>query len=250
MTIHDFVNNSKNGRMGKDYRMNTIKMRLELKGNPLIKFQDEEKITSLQRGTVYMKSLEYYRRKEAETGDATVGDLFEGMLHVNDGYAIIPEMGICERLSDSLLQTTFSNNFVFCMFSTLPDIKSFQYSEEQKEKMSSFGDTALIITNRDEFIRRLSIAVLHDKLTGSHGFVRYADEKVDSAAYWTSLFKNGMSYSAFWKRKRYAYQQEYRFLIEPPTVKTDYYKLNIGNIEDISYSFSIRSPKRISNTTC
>lgn len=214
--------------------MNTVERKISLSGNPLIKFQDAEKIEYLQKGTIYMKSLEYYRNKEKEKGDDTVGDLFEGMFHVNDGYATIPEMGICEKLSDDLIKTSFSDSFVFCMFSTLPEIKSFQYSQEQKEKMASFGDTALIITNRDEFIRRVSIAVLRDKLTGCHGFVRYADEKVDSAEYWISLLKNGMSYSAFWKRKRYAYQQEYRFLIEPPVTENDYYELSIGNIEDIS----------------
>ncbi len=214
--------------------MNIVERKIPLLGNPLIKFQCEDKIKYLQKGTVYMKSLEYYRQKEIETGDDTVGDLFEAMIHVKDGYAIIPEMGICEKLSDDLLKTSFSDSFVFCMFSTLPEIKSFQYSQEQKEKMIGFGNTALIITNRDEFIRRVSVAVLRDQLDGCHGFVRYADEKVDSAEYWISLLRNGMSYSAFWKRKRYAYQQEYRFLIKPPVTKNDFYELNIGNIEDIS----------------
>lgn len=212
--------------------------KLTLRGDPLIKFQDEWKIDALQKGVVYMKTLEYYRRKEAETGDDTVGDLFEGMLHVNDGYAIVPELGICERLSDSLMQTAFSNSFVFCVFSILPNVTSFQYSDEQKEKMSQFGDTALIITDRYEFIRRVTAAVQQDNLNGVHGFVNYADEKEDSAAYWISLLRNGLSYSAFWKRKRYAYQQEYRFLIEPPKTEADFYELNIGSIEDISVKVS------------
>lgn len=208
--------------------------KLTLRGDPIIKFQDEWKIDALQKGIVYMKPLEYYRQREAETGDDTVGDLFEGMLHVNDGYAIIPELGICEKLSDRLIYTTFSNSFVFCTFSTLPNVSSFQYTGEQKEKMSQFGDTALIITDRYEFVRRVTMAVQRDNLKGLHGFVNYADEKEDSAAYWISLLRNGLSYSAFWKRKRYAYQQEYRFLIEPPVVEADFYELNIGNIEDIS----------------
>lgn len=208
--------------------------KLTLRGDPLIKFQDEQKIDALQKGVVYMKTLEYYRKREEETGDDTVGDLFEGMLHVNDGYAIIPELGICERLSDSLMRTTFSNSFVFCIFSILPNIPSFQYTDEQKEKMSRFGDTALIITDRYEFVRRVTMAVQRDNLKGLHGFVRYTNEDEDSAAYWISLLQNGLSYSAFWKRKRYAYQQEYRFLIEPPMVEADFYELNIGNIEDIS----------------
>lgn len=214
--------------------MSAVERKISLVGNPLIKFQCAKKIEYLQKGTLYMKSLEYYRNQEKETGDDTVGDLFEGMFHIKDGYASIPEMGVCEKLSDTLMKTSFSDSFVFCMFSTLPKIKSFQYSQEQKEKLAGFGDTALIVTNREEFIRRVLQAVLRDKLKGCHGFVRYTDEKVDSAEYLISLLKYGVGYSAFWKRRKYAYQQEYRFLIEPPITGKDYYELSIGSIEDIS----------------
>lgn len=209
-------------------------------GGPLIKFQDKEKIESFRDGTIYMKSLEYYRKREADTGDDTVGDLFEGMVHVCDGYIYIPELNVHQRLSDELIKTTFSNSYVFCMLGISPNITSFSFTDEQKEKISTFGDTALIITDKHEFLRRVTAAVLKENLAGSHGFVTYGDENTDSVAYWCSLLKNGMNYSAFWKRKKYAYQQEYRLLIDNPPTKEDYYKLNIGSIEDISIMCSTK----------
>lgn len=208
--------------------------KIVIRGTPLLKFQSKDRIECFRKGTVYMKSLEYYRKREAETGDDTVGDLFEGMVHVNDGYIYIPELNVREKLSDALIRTNFSNCFVFCMLGLSPNITTFRYSEEQKKKIANFGDTALLITDQKEFLRRVTIAVLRDGLTGSHGFVTYGDEKTDSAAYWCSLLKNGMNYSGFWKRKKYAYQQEYRLLIQPPVVESDFYELNIGSIEDIS----------------
>ena len=41
----------------------------QIKGMPLIKFQDKDKIKSLQSGKIYAKTLEYYRKREEETGD-------------------------------------------------------------------------------------------------------------------------------------------------------------------------------------
>lgn len=48
----------------------------QVKGLPLIKFQDEDKINSLQSGKLYAKTLEYYRKREEETGDCEVGDRY------------------------------------------------------------------------------------------------------------------------------------------------------------------------------
>ena len=36
------------------------------------------------------------------------------------------------------------------------------------------------------------------------------DETKDNLNYWMSIFRNGTENVAFWKRKRYEYQQEYR----------------------------------------
>ena len=45
------------------------KFHFQAKGMPLIKFQDADKIKSLQAGKIYAKTLGYYRKREEETGD-------------------------------------------------------------------------------------------------------------------------------------------------------------------------------------
>lgn len=112
--------------------------------------------------------------------------------------------------------------------------RTFKFSDEQKEKLLKFGDSALLITDRNEFLRKVAVALDREGIKGYHGYVDYYDESKDSLEYWTSLIKNGLNHVAFWKRERYSYQQEYRFLIEPPITENDYYELEIGNISDIS----------------
>ena len=207
---------------------------IQVKGTPMIKFQNEDKIDYLRKGKLDLKSLAYYRQREKDTGDDTVGDLYEAMVHANDGYILIPELGIHENLTDALIEISFSNCFVFCMLSFEISSKTFQFSDEQKEKILSFGDTALLITDRKAFLHRVAVALERNGIKGYHGFINYYDETKDHIKYWDSLIKNGINYVAFWKRKKYAYQQEYRFLIEPLSTKNDYYELDIGDISDIS----------------
>lgn len=203
-------------------------------GAPFIKFQNRDKIEYLQNGKIYLKSLAYYRQREQETGEDTVGDLFEAMFHVNDGFLLIPETNTLEKLDDSLINSSFGNYFAFCLLSFPEEEKSFAFSDEQKSKILDFGDSALLITNRSEFLRRISIALDKEKLTGYHGPINYYDEANDNLNYWRSILKNGTQEVGFWKRARYAYQQEYRILVKPPVVEKDFYELDIGSIADIS----------------
>lgn len=214
--------------------MSQDKKEYQIKGSPLIKFQSKERIDAFRKGTVYMKSLEYYRKREEETGENTVGDRFEAMAHANDGWIIVPGLGIHEKLSDALLKTSFSNSYVFCMLELPSGVELFEFDSMQKEKIAEFGDTALLITDRSEFLKRVQQAITQEGLKGYHGTVKYYNESSDCAEYWFSLIRNGMQGAAFWKRQIYAYQQEYRLLIEQPPTENDYYILDIGSIKDIS----------------
>ena len=49
-------------------------------------------------------------------------------------------------VNDDLLKTSESNDFVFCMFGVNPTEEKFRFTDKQKEKMISFGDTALILS--------------------------------------------------------------------------------------------------------
>ena len=203
-----------------------------VRGIPLIKFQSIERISSLQRGHLYAKTLKYYRDLEQETGDADIGDEFEAMLHVNDGYIHFPDTDETIELSDALITTGQSDDFVFCMFGINPSIQTFRFTDEQRNKMLSFGDTALVILNSDEFIKRVIDSAKSKGYEAHFGAAQYYDPSIDSGNLIVSLLK-GMWNIAYWKRKSYSYQQERRFVFTPGKGE-DHIDLDIGDISDIS----------------
>lgn len=209
------------------------KILLQVKGTPLIKFQSSDKIESLRKGKIYANTLGYYRKLEEDTGDEEVGDNYEAMIHVNEGIIRIPETGEKIILNDSLIKTSNSDDYVFCMFGIYPDISSFKFTDKQKEKMLSFGDTALIILDSEEFIKRVCIAAEKAGYTAHFGAVQYYDSSVDNGNMILSLVK-GMWNIAFWKRKAYIYQQEGRFVFTPGDAKVDHIELDIGDISNIT----------------
>lgn len=204
----------------------------EVKGTPLIKFQSFERINSLQKGKLYAKTLKYYRELEKETGNDEIGDEFEAMIHVNEGYFRRLDTGEEIPLLDTLMQTDNSDDFVFCMFGIYPSSNSFSFSDKQKEKMLSFGDTALVILDSDEFIKRVKAAAKSKGYEAHFGAVRYYDPTIDNANIMLSLLQ-GMWNIAFWKRDKYTYQQEGRFVFTHGNGE-DHIDLDIGDISDIS----------------
>lgn len=208
------------------------KITLEVKGTPLIKFQSAERIETLRQGHLYAKTLKYYRDLEKKTGNDEIGDEFEAMLHVNEGHIRIPETGETISLKEALVPTTNSDDFVFCMFGIYPSLKHFAFSDQQKEKMLSFGDTALVILDSEEFIRRVCAAAEREGYTAHFGAVNYFDPTIDSGNLIISLLK-GTWNIALWKRDKYSYQQEGRFIFTPGNGE-DHINLDIGDISDIS----------------
>ena len=202
-------------------------------GFPLIKIQSKYRIESLQHGHLYAKTLEYYRELERSTGDAAVGDLFDGMFHVNTGELRLKETGETIELNDTLIRTSASDNCVFCMLCIDPRTQRFAFSDEQREKLKSFGDTALIITDSDEFISRVKNAANRQGITAYFRPINYFDETEDYVNIVASMF-SGVWNVAFWKRKAYAYQQECRFVFLTNESPCDHIELDIGDISDIS----------------
>ena len=133
------------------------KFNFQVEGVPLIKFQDAEKIKKLQSGKIYAKTLGYYRKREEETGDCEVGDKYEGMMNLNNAFIYSPDENKIVSANDKLFKTSESDDFVFCMFGIDPNLEKFKFTDKQKEKMLSFGDTALIVLNRAEFIHRVKV---------------------------------------------------------------------------------------------
>lgn len=206
---------------------------IQIKGTPLIKFQSADRIKQLQKGSLYAKTLKYYRELEEETGDKEIGDCFEAMVHVNEAIIKIPSTGEEIELKDELIKTTHSDDFVFCMFGIYPQLEQFSFTEQQKDKMLSFGDTALIILDSTAFIERVKKAAEKAGFIAHFSAVKYYDETVDNANMIIDML-SGMHNIAFWKREAYRYQQEGRFIFISEECHDDHIILDIGDISDIS----------------
>lgn len=210
---------------------------LQVKGTPLIKFQKAKRIQELREGTMHFCSLKTYRDKAKQS--VAIGDDYEAVLHFNEAMLVIPQedgSSIMEKIDNELLKTSHSYDLAFCMFGINSKNEHFQYTPEQREKMREFGNTALLITDADEFYKRISSALVKEgiSLENSHcGFVKYYDETIDSVERIVELFK-GMHNIAFQKRQKYAYQQEYRFLLPNSDESKTEFDLYIGDISGIS----------------
>lgn len=209
-----------------------------IRGVPLIKFKSRKLVESLQTGTVYLNCLKWFRDYEDDAGNVVVGDSFEGMLHVNEGQLIIQNTGKNEKLNNSLLRTVSSNAYVYCMTYIDPKADEFRFSESQKTEFREFGDSALVIYDSNEFLRRIKAAAKEQGYRVFLSNVHYYDPNEDCANVWVSLL-NGMHNIAFWKRNSYMKQQEFRIVIPDDGYSLDHLELKIGDISDISEIFSI-----------
>ena len=137
-----------------------IKFNGEIKGFPLIKIKSREIINKIRSGSFYMSSLRKYREMYAECGDDTIGDPNEGKVIIHDAMFVSEEMGLCEQVTDQPIATVNENDFVFCMFGVNPNKHDkFLFSEEQKQKLIGFDDTAMIVTDVYEFCREKSFNI-------------------------------------------------------------------------------------------
>ena len=162
------------------------------------------------------------------------------MKHINEATIYFPDTGETVAVNDDLVKTSESNDFVFCMFGVNPTEEKFRFTDKQKEKMLSFGDTALIVLDHDEFIRRVKVAAEQAGYKVYFNPVQYYDSTIDGGNMLISLLA-GMWNIAFWKRDSYAYQQEVRFVFTPGDENIDHIELDIGDISDITTIISAKS---------
>jgi len=211
------------------------------------KFGTKENITSLQSGHLYMKNLQYYVNCEKETNNDTSGDMYEGHIMQKDVLVVLSNPDTKAHIATikadiSALNIGYLKNPVFCLFtlylqSNKKDILKenilqykYLFSDEQKQKMKKFGEYALMIHNLPEFYNRLRNALFAKNIEFAHGLVKYYDNFNDY-----NYQKDVSQYNynvAFWKRAKYSYQQEYRFLLN--TQVDDHIIINLNDLKDIS----------------
>lgn len=212
----------------------------------LMKFGSENNLRKLQAGQLYMKNLKYYVDLEKTTDDEDVGDKYDGQMMLQDVkismYTVDTHEFIAQFDAPSVsMNLGYLECPVFCMF--MFDYRNhveenlegenltvkYQFTEEQLKKMPNFGDSVLIIKNGDEFVNRVKKGLLE----AGYGFSRdhvqyYAFNNVEHL----KQIQSDNSRIAFWKRDKYSYQQEYRFLIHD--FVDDYLSVEIGDISDIT----------------
>ena len=111
-----------------------------------------------------------------------------------------------------------------------------RFTAEQKARMLTFGDTALLILDPDEFVNRVTQAAANQGFDVHYDSVKYYAPERNNARMLVSLLE-GMWNIAFWKRNRYAYQQEARFVFTPGDDSIDHIELDVGDLQDITEVF-------------
>jgi len=189
-------------------------------GIVLVKFGEQSNIVKLrEEGLLYLNNLPYFQRTEDRD---LRGDPCDGVEHILRGIKGKvttfdgEELGEVTDWELRVHPPVPENTNTFCMYAIRPDGGTFRVSERNYE----FGPYALVLLDTEQFIQRVVSTLERDAITHDKGLVRYVDDEHVGGV---GLFK---------KKRRFAYQSEYRFVCYdgpggPREVK-------IGSIEDIS----------------
>ncbi len=212
----------------------------------LMKFGSEENLKRLQKGQFYMKNLQYYVDLEKTTDDKDVGDKYDGQMVLQNVKITMfdSETGAFVAQMDSPIASMdlgYLQYPVFCMFmldyrnhvaeELTGDVAKvrYQFTEEQLSRLPNFGSHVLLIKNGNEFVERVKNGLLNAGYGYTRDFVQYYDGNIPQ--HMQEVAKDYMRI-AFWKRQKYAYQQEYRILAHAQV--EDHLCVDIGDLSDIT----------------
>ncbi|RDI41147.1 hypothetical protein [Aquicella lusitana] len=197
----------------------------------LIKFSSWKYINDLQKGKIYMNTLGYFKNCESKIHQ----DDFEGIDVFHQAKDIISIKIESQNIKPiNLTKETglinfrsgrTSNNFIniFCMYLWMVNKHNIYKIDTRVLK---FGEAALIITNANEFMRRIKRAIKRDNFIYQSQAVEYFDENTHHGD--VGIFK---------KRKSFEYMNEYRIAVKAK-MDNNPYILDIGDIFDISAAIS------------
>lgn len=125
--------------------------------------------------------------------------------------------------------------FVFCIYkANVDDDGSIIFHET--DKIEKFGNYALWIKNMNQFVKRIQVAALKKDFTVIEDDVFYYDNTDKIPIEVMQSVTDNKTY-AFCKRKKFEYQNEYRFVINRKQNEfpyEDHLILDIGDISDIA----------------
>lgn len=204
----------------------------------LVKLYDEpEYVDDLRSGYLFMRKLKEFSKME-ETA-VKRGDSLEGIctyLQSDLAYIIIGDHkveGLIGAITGSLTKT--EEAFVFSMYAshngnyttfTDNEIDEFHESLHINKDAMALGSEMLLITNVEEFLKRVWKAFEKENICCRRGLVRYFEP--------STTHKNiPKGEEGFWKRNEFECQNEYRFIANIPSVNATE-RFFIGDISDIS----------------
>ena len=187
----------------------------------LVKVTDKKWADSLQDGNVFMRAISCFgdlKNRVEDANNSFRGDSLECLSHSfgnghNPCAYISTPSGIEEIVPNQIgvIDVLKLREKIFCMY-------SFEYSENDglilpDKRIEEFGDTAVIITDGNEFLRRIASKIIE----------RY-DYK-----YWISFMRvsydvdlsQNRFYNEFSKTKSYEWQKEFRIALNLSQGKFD-----------------------------
>ena len=216
----------------------------------LIKFTEEKYVESVRQGKLYMNSLSWFWKN----GTDGQKDLLEGTVAASRPDQLpLPEELVCGvKHNLRFLSVGFQYCNLWC--ATMINVKhgclENTVTAIRPKQMDSFGDTAIVVTDYEEFVRRMLTAAGRADYKVVCGPVQYHVPKLfnepqkDSAHLtWKSEEPISLSkiitgdyetYDAFDKHNRYEGQNEWRICLYRGEKRRDALTLDIGDIHDIT----------------
>ena len=213
-------------------------------------FRHKEHADQFRKGILYSNPLSYFQGLEGQHG---IADPFEGSMYSSENgvIKIASESGKMVDITPFLLgpvrfrRINHVNVICFHLWKTPVLVSSntelsmdtetavAQIPERLQEE---FGSHLVIIHKMDKFINRVKAAL--EQLYINKDASNYMGDKVvyEDHKPIASMKSNSLG-AAFYKRKKYAYQSEYRIAFELSAIDQEGgvpFKLDIGNIEDIT----------------
>ncbi len=190
----------------------------------IIKIGQAEHIMRLQKqGEVFLNTWGYFRRCELNN---VQGDKHEGLteiyqvekgnkLYIKEGEDWVPIEGLKDQLKFFAGRQEDLN--LFCMFALT--------QESQKHlghpDLLKFGNVALVMTDADAFISRLTCKLSVEGISHHHALVEYVEKNVHEG-----------EMGPFRKLSEFSYQSEWRVCAHAR--KGGPFKVSLGDLSDIS----------------
>jgi hypothetical protein len=204
-----------------------------------LKFGSEERIIDMyQNGTIYINTIEYFKRHKDEKGR---GDPYEGASRIiNYPPGEIKIVG--QKIKYLNLHIKESHQYVLGNICSFYCISSHGFKDPAKVKIDSrmgkFGDYCLIVKDNKTFLRLIEEKLQSLKQKYVHGFVTYYDTK-----------KINGEVSLFQKPKAFAYQKEFRLYVENDKIAPISFQIgSLAGIAEVHHTKNILGLRLIKNS--